>query len=176
MIKQLYDCFQHWGKYGRIWLYSDPHFDDDELPNWVSAQEQVENINKVASRGDTLIILGDIGNPVHIKDIKVKYKILICGNHDKGKSNYVDYFDEIYCGPLFISPKILLSHEPINLPFGVNIHGHTHGSCDKYNVCSDCINFTPVCLDVLVREGMCKNILNIHEKRLDMDKNFCYYI
>ena len=163
-MTQLYECFSHWGKYGQIWLYSDPHFDDTELPNWPSAQEQVSRINQSVRGGDTLIVLGDIGNPAHMKDIKVKQKILICGNHDKGASNYTEYFDEIYCGPLFISPRILLSHEPIDIPFGINIHGHNHnGECNGLNVCSNCIEFRPVSLDKNVKAGLLAGVLDIHQ-------------
>lgn len=35
-------------------------------------------------------------------------------------------FDEVYEGPLQINNKILLSHEPIDIPYGFNIHGHDH--------------------------------------------------
>ncbi len=69
-------------------------------------------------------------------------------------------FDYVYDGPLFISPKILLSHEPISIPFGINIHGHTHGVEARYtyyendhasiNVCSDVVSFEPQRLDQLI--------------------------
>lgn len=77
---------------------------------------------------------------------------------DKNKQLYIKnnrMFDEVYEGPLFISPTILLSHEPVKLDFGLNIHGHVHNG--KYikqdknsvsiNLCSDCIDFTPRRLD-----------------------------
>ena len=68
-------------------------------------------------------------------------------------------FDEVYEGPLFINEKILLSHEPVSLPFGINIHGHVHeGLRHEYwandrvmiNVCSDVRDFKPVRLDDVI--------------------------
>ena len=76
-----------------------------------------------------------------------------------GYSN--DMFDYVYDGPLFISSKILLSHEPIRLPFGINIHGHSHLTDNGYyveneyagvNICCDMTNFEPVRLDKIVEK------------------------
>ena len=51
-------------------------------------------------------------------DGKTKYQLV--------KDNRL--FDEVYDGPLFINQKILLSHERVELPFVINIHGHEHTS------------------------------------------------
>ena len=92
MLPQLYENFQRWSDGGTIWLYSDPHFDDADCKaistEWPSPEEQIAKINKKVHKGDTLIILGDIGNPEYIKRIKAGYKILIAGNHDLGLTNY----------------------------------------------------------------------------------------
>ena len=92
MLPQLYENFQRWSDGGTIWLYSDPHFDDTDCKaistEWPSPEEQIAKINKKVHKGDTLIILGDIGNPEYIKRIKAGYKILIAGNHDLGLTNY----------------------------------------------------------------------------------------
>lgn len=84
-------------------------------------------------------------------------------------------FNEVYGGPLFISDKILLSHEPIDLNFAWNIHGHTHSRAGHndydnyhYNVCSNTIHYEPVCLNKLIKEGYLKRIENIH--RITIDK------
>lgn len=144
MIKSLYKIFQHWSKNGSVYLYSDPHFGDWESYTFRGLttnktkeeldQFQVDNINKVVHKSDTIIFLGDIGDPTLIKKIK-GYKVLIIGNHDKGKSVYEDYFDEIYNGCLIISDRIILSHEPIDNcpPFLFNIHGHDHAGSDLLN-------------------------------------------
>ena len=141
MISSLYPPFQKWSQKGSVWLYSDPHFGDWEsytfrgLTSNKTKEEldqfQINNINKVVHKCDTIIFLGDIGDPVPLKNIK-GYKVLITGNHDKGASVYKDYFDEIYTGCLTISDKIILSHEPIKdcQTFFFNIHGHDHSGQD----------------------------------------------
>jgi len=82
-------------------------------------------------------------------------------------------FDEVYEGPLFISDKILLSHEPIELTFGINIHGHTHMApksiyrtqkCVAINVCSDVRDFMPVRLDKVIEEF---KVQTLHRQTID---------
>ena len=208
MYKNLYDCFKHWYRGGSIWVYSDPHFDDDELDaiveNRPTSEEQVKRINSKLGKNDTIIFLGDIGNVKWIKKIR-GYKVLIMGNHDKGanhykrvvlkthesecnpevmtkltncvyKDGYYVYdnhlFDEVYEGCLMISPKIILSHEPVNFPYAFNIHGHDHSSWYNkdefhFNVCADHINYTPVNLPALIKDGYLKDIPDIHRVTID---------
>lgn len=52
-------------------------------------QMQIDNINKLVHKNDTLIILGDVGDIRCVKKLKAGYKVLILGNHDKGVSNYI---------------------------------------------------------------------------------------
>ena len=33
MIESLYKPFQKWSEKGAIWIFSDPHFDDEDLVN-----------------------------------------------------------------------------------------------------------------------------------------------
>ena len=178
MLPQLYKCFQHWSAGGSVYIYSDPHFEDSDCKiidaAWPTPTEQIAKINAKVHKGDTLIILGDIGNPEWIKQIKTHYKVLIAGNHDAGLSNYEDYFDEIYGGPLFIGEKILLSHEPIDIPFGLCIHGHCHSAKglydgeNKFNVCSNTVGFEPQNLSEIIKAGFLKKVETIH--RLTIDK------
>lgn len=82
-------------------------------------------------------------------------------------------FDEIYDGPLFINDKLLLSHEKIELPFVINIHGHHH--CAEKAICQndlggynincacDMINFTPVRLDTLLTTVPQNKVKSIHD-------------
>ena len=150
MIDSLYYPFRKWSENASVWLYSDPHFGDFESYTFRGLltakmkeeldQFQVDNINKVVGKYDTIIFLGDIGDPVPLKKIR-GYKVLITGNHDRGASFYKDYFDEIYTGCLTISDRIILSHEPIENcpPFLFNIHGHDHNGTDfKKYVLRDC--------------------------------------
>lgn len=76
--------FEH---YQTIWIASDTHFDDSDLPNHPSGEELVKMINKQAGKKDLLLLLGDIGEAKYLKEIKADV-ILLLGNHDKGASNY----------------------------------------------------------------------------------------
>jgi calcineurin-like phosphoesterase family protein len=175
VIAGIYDCFKHWHDHGTVWLYSDPHFGDKELavgvPRRPSDEEQVKLINSKVGRKDTLIILGDVGDIEYAKKLR-GYKILIAGNHDAGLTHYAEVFDEIYGGALFIGPQIVLSHEPINIPFALNIHGHIHDKKAKQdnhhlNVCSDYIGYLPINMNQLMKYGPCAKIPTVHRITID---------
>lgn len=177
MIESLYKPFQHWSEQGTIWLYSDTHFNDDDdllvpFPNRPSAEEQVKMINSKVGRKDTLLLLGDVGDVEFAKKLR-GYKVLVCGNHDQGASIYADAFDEIYTGPVMISEKIILSHEPIDIDWAFNIHGHTH-TLTKIRkghlcVCSDAIGYEPINFNqFLKKSGRLKEITPMH--RITIDK------
>lgn len=175
MIAGLYKIFDHWHKTGTVWIYSDPHFDEDDdlrefLPHRPTADEQVKLINSKVGRKDTLLILGDIGNIEYVKQLR-GYKVLIKGNHDTGLSNYEEIFDEVYGGPLMISEKIILSHEPLNIDWAFNIHGHVHSKTQKRKghlcVCSDVIEYTPINFNRFVKSGRLTEITSIHRETID---------
>ena len=88
---KLYKPFEHWYHGGTIWLISDTHFEDPDCKVmstcWPTPEEQVKLINKFVGKNDTLIHLGDVGNLEWVSKLK-GYKVLLLGNHDKGKSNY----------------------------------------------------------------------------------------
>ena len=190
-IESFYEPFRSvWGAKGNIFGYSDPHFtglaaDDDIMRdhfNYLSNDRQIENINHFVFKNDTLIILGDIGNPNPLKKLRAGYKILITGNHDRGKSFYKNYFDEIYDGPLFISNKVLLSHEPILSDYWFNIHGHNHNINDvelyhENQMClsANIIGYSPINIGKFLKEGGLKNVKDIHrhfiDSRLEEKKN-----
>ena len=93
MLPGIYDAFQHWGeKHQTVWIYSDPHFGDDELASNIkgrpSAEEKVKKINAKCGRRDCLIILGDIGDIEYVRQLRAEHKVLIMGNHDSGATNY----------------------------------------------------------------------------------------
>lgn len=179
MITTLYKNFQHWSEKGSVWLLSDLHFDDSDCKlmnlDWITPEEQIAIINSMVRKNDTFICLGDVGKADYIKQIKASYKVLLLGNHDK-RADYVDYFDEIYAGPLFIAEKILLSHEPITgLPWCVCIHGHDHGNkelyredCKHLNLAANVCNYTPVNLGKLIKDGILADVRSIH--RITIDK------
>lgn len=81
-------------------------------------------------------------------------------------------FDEVYSGPLMISDKILLSHEPV-IPcpdYVVNLCGHVHANAHKfkvdghryYNFCAEAIDYTPVSLGELIKNGLLSKVKDIH--------------
>lgn len=175
MIVQLYEKFRPWSEVGTVWLYSDTHFEDEDcaaaVPGRPSSEEQVALINAKVGRKDTLILLGDVGDIEYAKKLR-GYKVLICGNHDAGASNYEDVFDEVYTGPLIVGEKLLLSHEPMDIPGFLNIHGHVHSAAVKQdaahlNVCSDVINYTPINMNQLMKSGILNKITTIHRTTID---------
>jgi calcineurin-like phosphoesterase family protein len=176
MKQHLYPIFvEKWYHNGSLYFYSDPHFGDPEMPfirkDYISDDEQVKRINSKVSKRDTIIFLGDIGDIEYIKKIK-GYKVLVCGNHDRGGSYYQEVFDEVYSGPLMISDRILLSHEPIALPYVFNIHGHDHSNSEKvaphhFNMCAEHINYTPVSLKEILKSGIMKEVPDIHRYTID---------
>lgn len=178
MIPSLYAPFKHWSERGSIYILSDLHFaaSDCKLMDaaWPNPEEQIEIINRIVRKNDTFICLGDVGQADYVKQIKAGYKVLLLGNHDRS-SDYVDYFDEIYTGPIFIAEKILLSHEPVHgLPWCINIHGHDHGykepyqeGCKHLNLAANRCNYTPVNLGKLIKEGLLSDVKNIHRMTID---------
>ena len=221
----IYDAFQHWGEQ-TVWIYSDPHFDDEDLEygikNRPTSEEQVRRINAKAGRKDTLIILGDVGNIEYVRKLRAGRKVLIMGNHDLGATRYKrevvkeiydadiwnqdsaivdmrtkypgwkvwcveDYefhapfrrwnvyadnmlFDEVYEGALIVGEKLILSHEPVEIPWLYNIHGHDHAGRKRknhLNVCSDVIGYEPVNLTQKLKSGLMSAITTIHRATID---------
>ena len=92
MIESLYGPFKHWSEVSGVFILSDTHFNDSDCKlmdkNWISVDEQVDRINKLVHKNDTLIILGDVGDTRYISRLKAGYKVLVMGNHDTGRSNF----------------------------------------------------------------------------------------
>lgn len=85
-------------------------------------------------------------------------------------------FDEVYEGALMITPNIILSHEPIDFPYAVNIHGHDHSNRGfkdglHINCCAEHINLTPICLSHIVKSGLLKNTIDIHREAIEKAKD-----
>lgn len=79
-------------------------------------------------------------------------------------------FDEVYEGPVMIAEKLILSHEPVDVPWAFNIHGHDHvGRARKnhLNVCSDVIGYTPVNMNQFMKSGALAHIDTIHRETID---------
>ena len=85
-------------------------------------------------------------------------------------------FDEVYTGPVIIAEKLILTHEPIDFPYAVNIHGHDHSNRGfkdglHINCCAEYINLTPICLSHIVKSGLLKNTTNIHSEVVEKAKD-----
>ena len=181
MIPSLYPCFQHWAEKGSIYLVSDTHFEDSDrelMKYFISNEDQWYILNNTCHKNDTLVHLGDVGNLEYIKRLKCR-KVLIMGNHDQSIEKMEKVFDEVYGGPLWITQKLVLSHEPICLEAGItkepiafNIHGHDHSGesyNDDYhlNIAQNIYGFYPLNLKSFIKEGFLKNIKSIHRATID---------
>lgn len=174
MISQLYPAFRQWSLFGSVYLISDTHFEDKDCnlmdPNWISPEEYVSQL-KYINKNDTLIHLGDVGNPYWLDKIHAGYKVLIMGNHDT-YSKLKSYFNEVCTGPLFISQKILLSHEPVPIDYALNIHGHLHRppiEPDKNHLCisANLYDYKAANLKQIIHSGILKDIKDIHRLCID---------
>ena len=217
----IYDMFAQKWDGQTTWIYSDPHFSDEDLEcgikNRPSDEEQIANINSCAGRKDTLIILGDVGNIECVRKLRAAHKVLIMGNHDSGATKYKRHrdtvvlsvydftqeeameemkrrypgyqihfecmgkagwvfsidnhlFDEVYEGALIVGEKIILSHEPIDVPWAHNVHGHDHAGRKRKNhtnACSDVIGYKPINFNQWLKAGHLANIQTIHRETID---------
>lgn len=80
-------------------------------------------------------------------------------------------FDEVYEGALIVGEKLIFSHEPVDIPWLFNIHGHDHAGTQRanhLNVCSDVIGYQPVNLNQFLKTGPSAKIQSIH--RITIDK------
>jgi calcineurin-like phosphoesterase family protein len=74
-------------------------------------------------------------------------------------------FDEVYEGALIVGEKLLLSHEPIEVPWACNFHGHDHKGAKRkgcYNFCADVISYEPVNLNQFLKSGIYKDVESVH--------------
>ncbi len=182
MIKSLYPCFKHWSEEGGVYLVSDTHFKDldrDYMGYFISNEDQFYLLNDTCHKNDTLIHLGDVGDLEYIKKLRC-YKVLIMGNHDQSIEKMEEVFDEVYSGPLWISQKLVLSHEPVYLQtydtaqtIAFNIHGHDHGGQERnfhLNICQNIFGYIPLNLNQFIKSGELKKINDIHRITIDNAK------
>lgn len=155
-------------------IFSDPHFGDEDLragmPGRPSDEELLASINKKIGKQDIVFCLGDVGDIEFAKRIRGKVKILVCGNHDAGASNYEEAFDYVFTGPFMIGEKLILSHEPVETPWALNIHGHDHTGAKRkghINVCLDANNYEPINMNQLLKSGIFKDVESIHRTTID---------
>lgn len=80
-------------------------------------------------------------------------------------------FDEVIEGPLVLGEKLILSHEPINIPWALNIHGHVHDARAKNdrfheNCCLDFTNYEPVNFTHMLKNGPTSHIESLHRSTI----------
>lgn len=164
-----------WEGLQTCWVISDTHFGDEDLrrgqPDRPTDEEIVKSINAKVGKRDLLLMLGDVGDLEYAKQLR-GYKVLIAGNHDAGITTYKDVFQETYSGPLMIAEKLILSHEPINVSWAFNIHGHCHDRRTKngkhsFNVCAEHINYTPINLNQFMKQGHFSKVESIHRETIN---------
>lgn len=126
--------------------------------------------NSVVSPADEVLLLGDIAfnmNPeqvAHTMACLNGRKILLRGNHDRGKSH--NYWVRMgfafsFDGPIVLrtleAGRIMLSHEPVHKPVVLNVCGHMHMSNNGLGpkhicVSAERLDYKPVRLGSLLRD------------------------
>ena len=100
------------------------------------------------------------------------WKISVCPSVDEQWVVYADnlLFDEVYEGALIVGEKLILSHEPVEIPWLYNIHGHDHAGYIRSghtNVCSDVIGYKPINFNQWLKEGHTTRVQTIHRATID---------
>lgn len=182
MINCLYSTCRYWSYHGAVYLISDTHFGDKQCreidPQWPSPEEYIALLRKRITKNDTVIHLGDVGDPEYMDKLP-GFKVLILGNHDR-HSDCIWYFDEIFKGPLYITKKLLLSHEPILTYGAMNIHGHVHNGdtsggkpvysgdwAGEMNRAANVCGYLPLNLGKAIEDGLLSPIRDIHKLTID---------
>ena len=175
VLSGVYKTFMKcWENFQTAWIISDLHFNEMDLkrafPNRPTDDELVRRINAKVGRKDILFVLGDCGDLEYVKKLR-GYKVLIMGNHDTGATKYEEVFDEVYEGALIIGEKIIFSHEPVQIPWAFNFHGHNHAqkknAPNHMNVCADVIGYEPAHLNSLLNGGIASKVYTIHRETID---------
>lgn len=160
---------------GKVFLISDHHFGHKRIIDYEARpfqdaahmdREMAERWNAVVGKEDRVFHLGDFSflNLQSTKEIVGRlngYKILIMGNHDRGRSRawWLEAgFDEVSAYPIIYEGFFFLSHEPMymnkQMPY-VNIHGHIHGQNyegnQSINVSVEQWDYTPVPFETIRR-------------------------
>ncbi|MBA2938024.1 metallophosphoesterase [Paenibacillus sp. CGMCC 1.16610] len=144
----------HFGHKNIIDFENRPFADVDEM-----TEAMIAKWNAVVRNEDKVFHLGDFSflNKERTQAIVSQlngYKILILGNHDRGRPRtwWLDAgFDEVSEYPLIYMNFFFLSHEPMymnkQMPY-LNVHGHIHGQKYEgrqyYNVSVEQLDYTPV--------------------------------
>lgn len=136
----------------KTFVIADMHFDHANIIGYEHRpfrdvehmnRELIQRWNNTVSKTDRIFVLGDVGfgNMARMQELVTQlqgYKILIMGNHDRGRKprRWMEAgFDEVSRYPVILDEYIVLSHEPPSYfseatPY-FYIYGHVHGT-DMY--------------------------------------------
>ena len=72
--------------------------------------------------------------------------------------------------------KLIISHEPLNINWAFNIHGHDHNKNNKgdifhLNIASNVVDYNYYDLSKIIKSGALKNIKSIHRITIDNASN-----
>lgn len=173
------DChFNHWNEQTQRGIIS------FERNNFSSIGEHdmaiVNMIHKLCKKlkpNDEVWNLGDFGSLKFlfisnlIRETGAK-SYFVYGNHDKLENLEVfeKYFDQVYCYPIYLSQKLVVSHFPVAVYSDtINVHGHTHNAKlqDINHVCASIhvANYQPI---------TDKNLDTIFSKLPNFTRRFLY--
>lgn len=82
----------------------------------------------------------------------------------------------IFEGPVMLGEKIILSHEPIDVPWAYNIHGHVHNASkqeNSTNVCLDACNYQPLNFNQFIKSGAIGKVKSLHRETIDIADARC---
>ncbi|NEW06294.1 phosphoesterase [Paenibacillus sp. SYP-B3998] len=158
---------------GNVFFTSDHHFGHKHIIDFESrpfrdaeemTSKMIESWNSAVNKEDKVFHLGDFSflNNERTKDIVSQlhgYKVLILGNHDRGRSRtwWLEAgFDEVSEHPIIYNNFFFLTHEPMymnkHMPF-VNVHGHIHGQkyegLNYFNVCVEHWDYKPITFETI---------------------------
>ncbi len=151
----------------KIWVITDTHFGHTKMIDYCSrpkdfGEKIIKNWNKLVSRNDLVIHLGDVTwtDDTHMDELKGK-KILVRGNHDGNTITwYMQHGFDFVCESFVLDyggTNIIFSHKPLIFhDHDINIHGHLHNlaklksCCNAYPLALEVTGYTPVLLmDIL---------------------------
>lgn len=154
MQKVYFTSDHHFGHKNIIDFESRPFSDTDEMNEYM-----ISSWNAIVGTADKVFHLGDFSflNQDKTREIVNKlngYKILIMGNHDRGRTRswwLETGFNEVSEHPLIYRDFFFLTHEPMymnkHMPF-VNVHGHIHGQKyegkNYFNICVEHWDYKPL--------------------------------
>lgn len=85
-------------------------------------------------------------------------------------------WDMVFEGPVLVSEKLILSHEPIDVPWAYNIHGHVHDVAkleNGTNVCLDACDYKPLNFKQFMKSGAIGSVKSLHRDIIDNATERC---